>query len=126
MSLYNALALQDTINQSLISQDRIGESLSQQFGNLIEQRGARGSGVAIWVGDTPIVVAGYSGMAEAESLHTRLMALPATPIGPGGESVIVDRESPDGEVRNGLLLVPAGASHPSVTMLSSGNSVPRA
>lgn len=121
LSLQNALALQDTIASSLVSQQRIADSWAEQFANLIKQRNAAGSGIAIWVGDTPVLSVGYD-VKEAEDRRARLIALPTEPLSPMGETVIIDREGHDG-IYDGLVQVPAGPSNPPVEMLSSGNVI---
>jgi CheY-like chemotaxis protein len=124
LSSYMVLTLQDAINSSLVSQDRIGESLGQAYSYLMAQRGAAGSGNALWVGDSLVWCAGYS-PAEAATLRDRLLRLPAKPLAPTGESVILAPETRDG-LYDGIIVVPAGPNNPPAWNLSSGNSLPKA
>jgi CheY-like chemotaxis protein len=125
MLLNNAFSLQDAITNSFISQQRIGDSWAEIFSSLIEQRGAAGSGVAIWVGDTPVLCVGYD-QHRADALRAELSRLPAAPVSPMGDTICVDNDAPDGGIRSGLINIAAGPNSPSATMLSSGNSLPKA
>jgi CheY-like chemotaxis protein len=125
MLLNNTFALQDAVANSLISQQRIGDSWAETFSTLIDQRGAEGSGIALWVGDTPVLCVGYD-QKHADSLRANLSRMPATPISPMGDSLVVERETADGGIRSGLVNIAAGPNSMPAAMLSTGNSLPKA
>lgn len=124
MALENLLAMQASIRSASYSQEQISTDMNQMGAMLIEQRNAQGNGTAVWVDDTLIMVAGYSG-EEAAARRDQLLGRPARQLSPMGETVIVDREVADGEIHDGLIQVPAGPDTPAVTLITSGNFVPR-
>lgn len=124
MALENVLGMQASIRSARVSQEQISADLNQMSAVILEQRDAGDNGTAVWVDDTLIMVAGYDA-AEAQARRERLLRKPGRPISPAGETVTLDQEVADGEVHDGLIQVPAGPDSPAVTMITSGNYIPR-
>ena len=118
-SMVNVLMVNDMIASSVISQERIGASMQEKLRAIAEQRGVgHDAGMAIWVGETPIVTVGYDA-PEAEARRKHLVGLGGTPISPMGDTLTVDADA-----RDSLIYIPAGPDTPDVTFLGTGYSMP--
>jgi CheY-like chemotaxis protein len=125
MSMYMTAGLQASINLSFTSQEQFGQTMGAIYGQLIAQRGAEGSGCAMWAGESLVWCAGYSSVAEAEALRDELLQLPAIPLLPTGESMHLAPEIRNGVLHDGILVVPQGETNQTTLFLSSGNSRPK-
>lgn len=119
-ALVNMMVINDVVASSVVSQGRIGESLTEKLNLLAQARGGEGNGTAIWMDDTPIVLVGHD-LADAEARRQRLLQMPALPLTPLGDTFTEDRAG-----LQALVYVPASPISPSVTFLGTGHSMPTA
>lgn len=119
-SLINTMMLNDIIASSMISQEQIGASMQEKLRMVAEVRGGSESGMAIWVEGRPIVTVGYD-EEEADRRRQHLSTLPAMPLGPMGEYMMLDTET-----RDALIVIPAIEGNPTINFLGSGHNLPRA
>jgi CheY-like chemotaxis protein len=118
-SLVNTMMLNDFIATSVVSQEHMSASMTEKLVMIATQRGGADSGMAIWVSDVPVTTVGYD-LSEAETRRQRLSKGHAMPLGPMGETIVVDAEN-----HEALIRIPAGPSNPSVDFLGSGHSLPK-
>jgi CheY-like chemotaxis protein len=119
MSGYSTLTINEALNAAQVSQDEVGSRLGMGFGYLIQQRGDKDSGIAMWVGDTLLLNVGLS-PDEANALRAKMANVPAVELAPSGENVsyLIDE-------RLGSVRVPAGPNNLAVEMTGRGHSLPR-
>jgi CheY-like chemotaxis protein len=117
-SLVNTMMLNDIVASSMVSQERIGESMTEKLNMIIAARGVRNVGTVIWVNDNPIVLVGHD-LEDAEARRRRLLALPPVPLTPFGDTV---RDDPN--YIDALIHVPATPDSPEIHYLGTGTMMP--
>lgn len=118
-TLMHLMMLNDNIASSLVSQEQIVASMQEKFQMAAEGRGVDGNGTTIWIDEMPVVSVGYQPF-EADQRRSHLMSLPAMPLGPMGEHMMVDHATHDS-----LVVVPGVNGLPTVSFLGSGHSLPK-
>lgn len=100
------------------SQEELSATLSGALNAMTNRRGGGPSRMAMWAGDTPFILVGYS-EDEANAAVQRISKAQALPIGPMGEMGFADPAT--NEI---VVTVPAGPTNPPGVFLGSGYAIP--